>query len=341
MSIASESATSSSAAPQSVASDSMDAIFLLPAWSAFGRQALANDIARMLGRADRLPLADPGRRAQRERYIETLPKRWAPAAVSRQRDAGDAAGAAWLRADPAYVRPDINGARLLAYGDALALTQADADALLPALRPIFGDRGFFLDAPTPSRWYLRLPRGGEWPEFSEPDAALGEDMFEHLPQGPAARQWRGLLNEAQIVLHQHEANAARRERGLPIVNALWVWGGGMLPDRVRIAAAQVRSDDRTLRDHAHVAGVVEAALPARFDDAIAGGLAGLYDLSYARDLKAMQHDWLQPAIVALREGRIAALLLDAVDGRCLRLTRGQRLRFWRPAWVPSVEASSE
>ena len=318
-----------------------DAIFLLPAWSAFGRQSLGNDIARTLGRADCLPPADAGRRAQRGRYIETLPKRWAPAAVSRQCDAGDAAGAIWLRADPAYVRPDINGARLLAYGEALALTQADADALLPALRPIFGDRGFMLDAPTPTRWYLRLPQGGEWPEFSEPDAALGEDMFEHLPQGPAARQWRGLLNEAQIVLHQHEANIARRERGLPMANALWVWGGGALPDRINVAAARVFSDDRIVRDHAQVAGVAEAPLPPRFDAAVSGGPAGLYDLSHMRDLKILQHEWLQPAILALGERRIASLVLDAADGTRLRLTRTQRLRFWRPAWALSVAVSSE
>ena len=45
--------------------------------------------------------------------------------MTRQRDAGDATLAAWLRADPAYVQPDINGARLLAYGDALALAAGD------------------------------------------------------------------------------------------------------------------------------------------------------------------------------------------------------------------------
>ena len=73
---------------------------------------------------------------------------------------------AWLRADPAYVRPDINGARLLAYGDALALTQAERDALLRPLQPLFGDAGFPIDAPTPSRWYLRLPREAKLPAFA-------------------------------------------------------------------------------------------------------------------------------------------------------------------------------
>ena len=55
-------------------------------------------------------------------HFDMLPRGWPVAAVTRQRDAGDAAQAAWLRADPAYIRPDINGARLLAHGEALALT---------------------------------------------------------------------------------------------------------------------------------------------------------------------------------------------------------------------------
>lgn len=307
-------------------------VFCLPAWSVFGRQALGEDIARALGRAERMADAENGLDAQRGRYIDVLPARWAPAAVSRQRDAGDAADALWLRADPAFVRPDMNGARLLAYGQALALTQADADALLPALRPVFGDRGFALDAPTPNRWYLRLAPGSEIPEFSEPERALGEDLFEHLPQGGAARVWRAALNEAQIVLHQHPFNAARQARGLPAVNALWVWGGGRLPDRVRVAAARMFSDDDIWRDHAHAAGVADAGLPPAFDPATA--MPGLYDLRHLRDLKLVQDQWLRPALAALGAGRIASFCVDSADGLRWRLAAGQSWRFWRKPWRP-------
>jgi hypothetical protein len=311
-----------------------DVVFCLPAWSAFGRQSLATDIAQALGRADRLPGGIAGREPQRARHIDLVPARWAPAAVSRQRDAGDAAGALWLRADPAFVRPDINGARLLAYGQALMLSHADAEVLLSALRPVFGDRGFTLDAPTSTRWYLRLQPGSEIPEFSEPEAALGEDMFDHLPQGVAARVWRAVLNEAQIVLHQHPFNAERQARGLPMVNALWVWGGGMLPDRVRIAAPRVHSDDDVWRDYAHAAGVVDAVLPTKFDVDAAQGPLGLYDLRHLRDLKRLQDDWLKPAIDAIGDRRIASMLLDSAEGVQLHLARGQAWRFWRRPWTP-------
>jgi hypothetical protein len=58
--------------------EAAESIFCLPAWSVFGKQSLANDLARTLGRADRFADASPGRDAQRHRHIEVLPSRWAP-----------------------------------------------------------------------------------------------------------------------------------------------------------------------------------------------------------------------------------------------------------------------
>ena len=91
--------------------------FLLPARIRFGGQALSHGLAKALGRADRTQ-GEPGERAQLLRHFELLPRGWPVAAITRAFDANDAASATWLRADPAYVRPDINGARLLACGDA-------------------------------------------------------------------------------------------------------------------------------------------------------------------------------------------------------------------------------
>lgn len=310
------------------------AVFLLPAWSDFGRQSLSPEVATRLGRADALPPGDAGGDAQRQRHCRTLPARWSPAAFARQAEVGDAAGAAWLRIDPAHVRADINGARLLGVGARLGVSSDDADALLPALRPLFGDSGFALDAPAPERWYLRLSREATLPHFSDPDAALGEDLFEHQPDGADARRWRALMSEAQIVLHNHTWNAQRAERGLVSINALWPWGGGTLPDRCECAATRVRSDDETLRAFARCAGREATPLPPAFavEGAAADGL--LFDLRRLRDLAALQRDWLQPAFSALRDGALATLDLDAADGIRLRLTPGQRWRVWRRAWAP-------
>ncbi|NZA25728.1 phosphoglycerate mutase [Luteimonas sp. SJ-92] len=302
------------------------AIFLLPAAAAFGAQRLERACAQALGRADRPPAGEAGGQAQLLRHFEVLPRRLPFAALTRQADAGDAAGHAWLRADPAHVRPDINGARLLACGEALALEAAEAAALLRPLKPLFGDAGFPIDAPTPSRWYLRLPPQAQLPRFAPPSEALGADLFEHLAEGAEGRRWRALLNEAQIVLHNHPLNAARAARGRAMVNSLWFWGGGVLPDRVASGLSAVGSDDESLCALATAAGVPAGPGDAEF---AAPAADALFDLRALRDLRQFAQAWLTPAFAALGRGELAALQLDLEDGQGYRFARGQRWRFWR------------
>ncbi|TDK23411.1 phosphoglycerate mutase [Luteimonas aestuarii] len=312
----------------------MKATLLLPASRRFGAQSLSPEVARALGRADRLPVVAEGRRALLSRHFRLLPNGWPVAALTREADAGDAAGAIWLRADPCHVLPDINGARLLAHGESLALTREDVDALLPPLRPIFGDAGVPIDAPTPSRWYLRLPTGSIPPDFSEPDDALGTDVFDHLPGGSAdGRRWRTLLSEAQVVLHNHPWNARRVEQGKPAVNSLWFWGGGALPDRVQSPHTRYAGDDETGISLAHAAGIL--APPRERFEAGEGDVA--FDLVATRDLAALEREWLAPALAALRDGQLEALGLDSEDGVRRVLHRSHRWRFWRsPLAGPSV-----
>jgi len=304
------------------------ATFLLPAVERFGAQRFSAAVAAALGRGDRPTPRAPGRRAQLLRHFDLADGTWPIAALSRQADAGDAAGAAWLRADPAYLRADINGVRLLAHGDALALTDEDRDALLPALKPMFGDAGFALDAPVPSRWYLRLARETRFPAFVDPGDALGDDIFEHLDSGSEARRWRTLSSEAQVILHNHPWNAVRAARGEPPVNALWFWGGGALPDariEARSRHAVACTDDATAHALA-AAACATAKLPPRYPG---GSDDPLFDLAATRDLAWLEREWLQPALDALRDGGIGWLELDCEDGRALGVGRWHRLRFWR------------
>lgn len=301
------------------------ATLLLPSVRRLGAAAPSAPVATALGRGDLRSGLDAGRRAQLLRHLHPVPQHWPVAALTRQRDAGDAAGAAWLRADPCRVQPDINGARLLAVGEGLGLDAQDAAQLLPALKPLFGDAGMPIDAPVPTRWYLRLPPSSTLPAFTEPEDALGADLFEHLAQGPEGRRWRSLLSEAQVVLHNHPWNARRQEAGRPAINSLWFWGGGVLPDHVGSDHAQVCSDEDVAGALASAAGVARP-LPARLE---AGGGDVLFDLLALRDAATLERDWLLPALDAVRARALDALHLDFADGSVRTLTRGQRWRFWR------------
>ncbi len=293
---------------------------------------LPSSIAAALGRADRLTNAAPGESEQLLRHFELLPQGWPVAALTRQADAGDVGSAAWLRVDPAWVRPDNNGVRLFACGEALQLTQADVDALLPALRPLFDEAGFAIDAPVPSRWYLRLPHDATLPTFAAPTEALGADLFDYLPQdseGAAgmARRWRTLLSEAQVVLHNHPWNARRAAAGKPPVNSVWFWGGGVLPDHVASKSAAVQSDEDVLRALVTASAATLSALPPRFT--LPERNNTLIDLRAARELALLAQDWLVPALTALRRGTLHQVQLDFADGRGYRLERRQRWRLWR------------
>lgn len=287
---------------------------LLPARHRFGGQVPDAAFARRLARADRLPDGEPGEQAQLLRHLELLPRGWPMAAITRQHDAGDAHLHAWLRADPAHVRPDMTGVRVLAIGE-LGLTPRECEALLRDLRPVFGDAGFQLSAPVPSRWYLALPPEARLPAFRPPEQVLGDDLFQHLPDGPEGRRWRALLTEAQVILHHHPVNAARTAAGRPTVNSLCFWGFGRLPDHVRTPYARIESEDVQLRALAGLAGAGQDEGPA---------LADLRALRNLADLGRRVED----ALAAL--GR-APLRLDFADGVGFDLHAGQRWRLWRRA----------
>lgn len=295
------------------------ATLLLPARSRFPNGALPAQVASALGRADRSE-GEAGESAQLRRHFDVRPQAWSVAALTRQHDANDAGDSLWLRADPANVTPDMQGARLMASAETLRLEQDDVDALVPALQPLFAGFGFRLDAPTPSRWYLRLPDDTPLPAFAAPETVLGDDLFEHLPEGEHGRRWRSLLTEAQVLLHQHPWNEQRSAQGKRPVNSLWFWGAGRLPGSVQTGHAQVRSRDALLQALAQLAGV-------RVDGEHA--VDALVDLRQLRSLEQLTRDAIAPLLDAIARGELRELRLDFEDGAQYRLHRGQRWRFWK------------
>ena len=214
----------------------------------------ASTLARWRARGDRSDAAKPGREAQLRAQFEFHGPALPIAALTRSVDASDADSALWLRCDPAYVIADAVTLRLIACGGNLQLSAEEVLEFSRVLKPLFGDAGFPLEAARPDRWYLRCPREAKLPRFSAPADALGDDLARHLPDGDNARQWRSLLNEAQIALTQHPLNAQRAQRGLPPVNSLWFWGAGVLPQWVRCGFDRVFTDDESVEQQEFAPG---------------------------------------------------------------------------------------
>ncbi len=322
---------------------------LLPALKRVGS---ASVVVQWLARGDGADAIAPGRDAALRACFATGAETLPTAALTRSLDArdADAPDALWLRADPAFVMADAVTLRLLACGH-LGLSSEETQALAQTLKPLFGDAGFAFDAPQSERWYLRCARGTTLPKFATPEEALGDDLADHLPEGEQARRWRGLLNEAQVVLTQHPLNASRTQRGKAPVNSLWFWGAGVLPTQVRSEFDCVVSDDEVVTALARIAQISSIQRKLEFSPLLFDGLkldsslrwndgqererSLLIDLADLRDICQLDADWLMSIDEALKRGRITQLELRFESGERYVVKPAHRWRFWRRVKTPA------
>lgn len=277
-----------------------------------------------LPRADRLSAGGSGYLGGLGDYFSDVDASVPAAAITREFLAGDAGDALWLSADPAWVEPDMNGVRLLACGQ-LRLSMGEAQAFATMLRPAFDEAGMHLEVSAPDRWHLRLPADTSLPNFAAPEQALGEDLSQHLPQGAEGRRWRVLLNDIQVLLHQHPLNAERRTRGLPPVNSLWLWGGGRLPPSPHSQLRGVISDDLLLRSLAGRATIAQQLrTPETVAAAASAWLIDLQDLPPA-DIASSWWSILRPLLER------QPVVLHFASGERWQRKPSHRWRLWRGA----------
>lgn len=275
-----------------------------------------------LVRADRLTDGHAGYLGGLGDYFHGIDADLPAAAITREFLAGDAADAIWLSADPAWVQPDMNGVRLLACGQ-LQLSMDEAQALAEPLKPVFDEAGLHLEISTPDRWHLKLPADTTLPSFAAPEQALGEDLSQHLPPGAEGRRWRVLLNEIQVLLHQHPLNAQRRARGLAPVNSLWLWGGGSLSGPLKSHLCGVISDDLLLRA---LASRADMAQHPRTPESIAAATSGwLIDLQDLPPGEIASRWW--PALQPLLDRQ--SVVLHFASAERFRRKPWHRWRIWR------------
>jgi len=248
----------------------------------------------------------------------------------------------WLCLDPVRLRLEQ---RSLVVDDPLRLelTGEEAAALAVSLAPTFAGLGQ-LEMISPHIWNLRLSAGA--PAFQALADAIGR-AASPLPPDAAYAAWRHAISEAQMLLHAHPVNQARQAAGRPVVNSLWPWGGGRLPEFDNSAGSSrhdtLWSSDPVAQGIARLLQIDCAELPAGFPAAAARAPLAIHDalehpartgdaLIWREQLARFEADWLAPALDALRGGRLDALHLLAPGDLAaveLQVSRRDLWKFWR------------
>ena len=179
---------------------------------------------------------------------------------------GQDARGTWMRADPVHLRLDREAARLHA-APALEIARDEANALVGVLQAHFRGDGLQFAAPSPERWYVRLPDGESPPATAPLASVVGRGVQGRLPESRGGLNWRTALTEAQMLLGAHEVNALREAAGRPAINSLWFWGGGTLPGRVASQYQAIYADDAFARGLGSLSGARLFAMSTTLPDA--------------------------------------------------------------------------
>lgn len=183
------------------------------------------------------------------------------AALARFATDPDMPNDCWMHADPVHI--SVRRDQLLLIGpQALSITDAELDALKPTLQQEV-PAGYDWEFASASSWFLR---GAEKPDTRTITLGQveGRAISHALPHGPDAAQWRRVMTELQMALHQHEVNLAREARGELPINGVWIWGIGKLPETVQASYAAIWSDRALAAGLARCAGIQHHAVPADF-----------------------------------------------------------------------------
>lgn len=167
----------------------------------------------------------------------------------------------WLRADPVYARVERDSL-VLHHAAVLAIEPEEARALVESLRELFEPDGIEFRVPRPNRWYARVP-AGELPETTPLAEAIGRDVFRRLPRGEGRINWPSAVTEIQMLFATHPVNLAREAVRKPPINAVWFWGGGVLPRDLTSPFQRVYAEEPFASGLAHLAAAEWADPPQR------------------------------------------------------------------------------
>ena len=275
------------------------------------------------------------------------------ASITHRCESGGETGGWCLRADPVHLKADLHSLRLSEPGT-LGIEWAEAVQLLAELSTHFSGEPWRLEAWHPERWYLCGTEGEPGFTSVPPSLAAPLPLTPDTVQGPRARYWRSILNEAQMLMHASPVNERRVSRGATAINSMWLWGGGRNPPKAAGPWRSVLADDELVRMLTEYSGLVVRSVPPSLGQiGLDEGshlmvLGELYRPQLMRDVEAWRDAMSSlcsrvfiPLARLLACGHLAEVTIAPGSARSFHLTRRRSRRWWvRAAPLPTFMAGA-
>ncbi len=104
------------------------------------------------------------------------------------------------------------------------MTNEDASLLLEALQDQIEEAQFHAGAGPRNLMVIESPPLNG--KLNPPNELIGEGIRQFLPEGEEFKELVYIMNQAQIILHNHPFNQERQRQGKDTINSVWLWGTG-------------------------------------------------------------------------------------------------------------------
>ena len=237
------------------------------------------------------------------------------------------------RAEPVHLLTGLDHLQLAAPVP-VPLDATETDAVLGTLNGHLEGSGYVLYADGGQGWLCECPPDLQFTAV-EPSCAVGLNLRGLLPDGRDAGRVRALVNELQMLLHEHPVNERRAASGQPLVNSVWLWGAGSAGETCGVARGVLVTDDewlaglwrlhggrlRPARDLAASLAEEEGAVLVAIAPTVTGGGA-------AEELQWVEQTVFAPVRAMLASGRLQHIAFN-LGGAELDIPAAARREFWR------------
>ena len=302
-------------------------------------------LSRFLSRSQRRPFAA---RSLEEAAFSLFNRRVAEHALpvapySWLADSSEALPGYCLRADPVHLQVDTRGL-ILFDAATFPFSKEESQALSNSVADFLSQDGWHLSASHRQRWYLS---GGDRQQLlTRPLSRVrGKSVGDVLPRGEDAPAWLNRCNELQMLMNSHPVNQQRAARALPLVNSVWIWGGGVFTDKTERSYSRVFADDALVRGLGQHDGALCEAEPQQVQrliqrlgknerallvlDACSAPAAYQDFHQWNRAVERYERDCFAPLMRALAMRRLQMLELFPLNGYRYRMSFRQAWLFWR------------